>query len=378
MIVRQFYPWIGGAERQAQKLSQALIAQGMDVKVITGWWFRGTSQHEVVEGIPVYRNFTMWEMFGIRGLRKFGCYLYMITLMLYLWWHRHEYDLLHMHQLNYHTFVGALAGKWFNKKTIVKIANSGSYSDLLMMQQNAKLLGTRQMLPVALQTDFFVAITPLIVQELQEVGIPTTRILEIPNGVDVEKVEPKANYQLHDPVTLVFVGRLHPQKRLDLLLPAFKQAKLARPKLRWRLLLVGDGPLRESLETMAQELDSADEIIFCGETNDVPCYLTQADIFVLPSCGEGMSNALLEAMTYGLPCLASLDGGNNDIICPGENGLLVDCNDPDILAQGITGLIDNHAQRERLGQAARQTVENRFAIKHIAEQYITLYDKLVT
>ena len=377
MIVRQFSPWIGGTERQAQKLSQALIAQGVDVKVVTGWWFRGTPQQEIVEGIPVYRNFTMWDMFGIRGLRKFGAYLYMLTLFVYLWWHRYEYDLLHIHQLNYHAFVAVLAGKWLNKKTIIKIANSGSYGDLLMMQRNAKLFGTRQMLPVALHTDFLVAITPLIVQELRAAGVPMTRILEIPNGIEVGTFGPKADYRLHDPVTLLFVGRLHPQKRLDLLLPAFRQAKLARPKLTWRLLLVGDGPLRESLKIMAQELDSDDEVIFCGKTNDVPSYLALADIFILPSCGEGMSNALLEAMTYGLPCLVSRDAGNMDIICHDENGLLVDCENSDTLAQTIVNLADNCEWRERLGQTARRTVKDRFAMKRVIEQYIALYQELI-
>lgn len=377
MVVRQFHPWIGGTERQAQKLSRALMAQGVDVKVVTGWWFRGTPQQEIIEGIPVYRNFTMWEMFGIRGLRKFGAYLYLITLFAYLWRHRHEYDVIHVHLLNYHAFAAVLAGKWLKKKTIIKIANSGSRSDMARMRRNELIPGTRQMLPVALRADRFVAVSQIIVEELQAVGVPAERIVEIPNGVEVNAITPKLDYQLHDPVTLIFVGRLHPQKRLHLLLPAFQRAADARPKLRWRLLLVGDGPLGPSLEALVRELDGVGEVIFCGQTDDVQSYLAQADMFILPSQAEGMSNALLEAMAYGMPCIVSRDGGNLALIGDGENGRLVDGTDSDDLMQTIINLVDDDQQREQLGRAARQTIENDFAIECVAEQYVALYQELI-
>jgi glycosyltransferase involved in cell wall biosynthesis len=286
------------------------------------------------------------------------------------------YDLIHVHLLNYHAFAAVLAGKWFKKKTIIKIANSGSRSDIARMQRNELIPGMRQMLPVVLRADCFVALSQLIVDELRDAGVPSERIVEIPNGVEVNTIRPKQDYQLQDPITLIFVGRLHPQKRPDLLLSAFKKAATARPELRWRLLLVGDGPLRSSLETMAQESDIG-EIHFCGEVKDVYALLTQADLFVLPSQAEGMSNALLEAMACGLPCIASQISGNSDLIIDGENGRLVDCNETDDLVKIIIDMVDDGQQRKQLGEAARQAIEEYYSMEYVAKRYIKLYKALV-
>lgn len=378
MLVRLYYPWIGGTERQAHKLSLALKARGIEVTVATGWWFRHTPQRETIEGVPVYRNFTMWEMFGIRGLRKFGAYLYLITLLFYLWRRRREYDLIHVHLLNYHAFAAVLAGKWLKKRTIIKIANSGSRSDLVRMYRNELIPGTRQMLPLTLEADRFVAISRVIAEELRAAGVAPEKIVAIPNGVEIDAFRPKDDYRLHSPVTLIYLGRLHPQKRLDVLLRAFQQVAADRPKLCWRLLLMGDGPARSSLESMVQEFGGAGEVLFCGQTDDIFTYLTQADLFVLPSQTEGMSNALLEAMACGMPCIASRVSGNLDLIKDGQNGRLVDCGEVEGLAQAIVDLVDDDERREWLGRAARQTIEEGFTLERVVEQYITLYQNLLT
>src|SRR5688500_5627251 len=70
MVVRLFYPWVGGMERQAHKLAKSLTKRGVSVEISTGWWFRGTPQHEQLDGIPITRNTTLWDFFGIKGLRK--------------------------------------------------------------------------------------------------------------------------------------------------------------------------------------------------------------------------------------------------------------------------------------------------------------------
>lgn len=377
MVVRQYYPWVGGTERQAEKLSRALIDLGTDVKIITGWWFRGTPQQEIINNIPVYRNFTMWRMFDIRGLRKFGSYLYMLTLFTYLWRHRHHYDVIHVHMLNFHTFVSVLAGRWLKKKTLTKIACSHSYSDIRRMEENSTMPGTRHMLPTALKSDLFLALSSVGVEELQEAGIASEKIVTIPNGVEVKGIPAKMDYRLNDPITLVFVGRLHTQKGLDILLPAFNHIITARPDLSWRLLLIGEGPLRSQLEAMARQLDSGVEVVFCGTTDDVPAYLMQSDLFVLPSRAEGMSNALLEAMAYGLPCVATKISGNEDLIRHGENGLLVPSENEEKLAEAIVQLVDDEILRRRVGESARRTVETEYSIESIARRYLKLYDTLL-
>jgi glycosyltransferase involved in cell wall biosynthesis len=375
MIVRQYLPWVGGTERQAQMLSAKLIELGVDVRVVTGWWFQGTPRQEVIGTVPVFRNFTCWEMFGLKGLRKFGGYTYILSLFWHLWKHRHQYDLIHIHLLNYHAFPGVLAGRWWGKKTIIKIANSGQRSDIRRMQSNM-LPGQRQMLPVALGADRIVAINEEIIAELREVGVPPERIVVIPNGVEIDG-DYKRDYRLDSNVTVVFVGRLHPQKGLDVLLPAFKQVICSRPDLGWRLWLLGDGPLRTELEMMTKQLGIAQKVKFWGRVNDVSAYLAQADMFVLPSRAEGMSNALLEAMAYGLPCVATRISGNVGLIQHGETGLLVTPESETNLAEALIRLADDEILRQKVGRLARQTIESECSIDSIAKRYVELYNTLL-
>jgi glycosyltransferase involved in cell wall biosynthesis len=113
-----------------------------------------------------------------------------------------------------------------------------------------------------------------------------------------------------------------------------------------------------------------------GWVDDVLVYLQAADLFVLPSRAEGLSNALLEAMAAGLPVVATRVGGTADVIISGENGLLVPPEDASALAEALTSLFQNTARKEELGCAARRTVETRYAISSVAACYLELYQRL--
>ncbi len=375
MVVRQFYPWVGGTERQAQKLSAKLIELGVDVRVVTGWWFRGTPQREMIGPVPVFRNFTFWEMFGVSGLRKFGGYTYLLTLLWHLWRRRHDYDIIHVHLLNYHAFPAVLAGRWWGKKTIIKTANSGQGSDIRRMQSDM-LPGQRWMLPVTLTAHRLVAINVESVAELREAGTSPERIITIPNGVEVSGPS-KRDYALNGNVTAMFVGRLHSNKGLDVLLTAFQQVIRRRPDQGWRLWLVGDGPLRSQLEAQAADLGLAERMKFWGWVENVSSLLAQADVFVLPSRTEGISNALLEAMAVGLPCVATSIGGNVDLLQTHQAGLLVPPDDVNALAEALLSLGGTEALRAQLGRRARQMVEAHFSIDSVAQQYLELYHSLM-
>ena len=84
MVISQFHPIVGGAEKQAQLLGKTLIKKGVDVTIVTGRWVFGTPRNEIVDGIRVFRNFALWGMFGIKGLRTLGGLAYMLSLALHL------------------------------------------------------------------------------------------------------------------------------------------------------------------------------------------------------------------------------------------------------------------------------------------------------
>lgn len=376
MVVRLFYPWIGGTERQAHKLARELVDQQVPVELVTGWWFRGTSQEEGLDGIPVYRNHTLWQFFDIKGMRKFGGYLYILTLIWYLWRRRHDYDVIHVHGLNYHTFAAMLAGRWLQRKVIVKLANSGWASDIKKMRQDQQLALARYMLSTALQCDRFVALNKTVVQELTAAGVPGHKIVELPNGVEVDAITPKSDYTLHLPARITFVGRLHRQKGLDTLLQAFQKLRGQHPGEAIRLQLIGDGPLREELVALAEQLGIRPHVEFHGRSDEVLAQLQQADIFVLPSRAEGLSNALLEAMSCGLPLIASDVPGNIDVVEHRKNGLLFEVDEPGALAEQLRSLLTEPNLRRRLGREARRTVERDFSLSHVADRYRTLYRDL--
>ncbi|HUP76701.1 MAG TPA: glycosyltransferase family 4 protein [Acidimicrobiales bacterium] len=374
MVVRLFHPWVGGTERQAQKLARALADDGTDVQVVTGRWFRGTRRHEVIDGIPVTRNHTLWEFFGIKGLRKLGGYLYIVTLVWHLWRRRRTYDVIHVHGLNYHTFGATLAASLLDKPILTKLANSGAASDIDKMRHDRQLKFARLMLRRALSGDRFVALSGAIVDELRAAGVDRHRIVEIPNGVQVSAAT-RPGYQIVAPARVVFVGRLHPQKGLDTLLTAV-QMLLARDPNSIRVHLVGDGPARADLEALVARLAISPHVEFVGSTDDVDAYLDLADVFVLPSRAEGLSNALLEAMAKGLPVVASRIPGNAEVVDSGRDGVLFDVDDPADLAATLQTLIGDQALRERLGRAARRHVVEHFSFAEVARRYRNLYAEL--
>jgi len=173
------------------------------------------------------------------------------------------------------------------------------------------------------------------------------------------------------------VGRLHPQKRVAMLLQALKLAVQQRPDLSWQLKLAGTGPLDRKLKAMAGELAISRQVEFLGHVADVGALLDRSDLFVLPSASEGISNALLEAMARGLPCVVTDIPGNNEVIQNGENGILVKVDDAEALARAILGLAADDELRERLGRQARQTVETKYLLAGVTAKYMQLYEKLL-
>lgn len=380
MVVRLFYPWVGGTERQAHKLAMKLAKKNIRVELVTGWWFWGTPQRETIDGIPLFRNLTLWEFFGIRGLRKMGGYLYILSLLWYLWRRQADYDLVHVHGLNYHTFTAVLAGRWLKRKTLTKLANSGRASDVTRMRQNQKLALTQYMLPTALKCDCFVALNKEVVKELTKAGVPAHKIVELANGVEIDQITARSGYALHNPVRLVYVGRLHAQKGLDILLRACQQLRQQQGVGPICLQLVGDGPLKNELQQQAKQLGIREQVDFVGQTNheQVLEYLRRADIFVLPSRAEGISNALLEAMASGLPVVVSNVPGNVDVIENRKNGLLFEVDDADSLAMNLNSLLGQPDLRAQLGRLARRTVESHYSLDYVADRYIALYQTLLS
>jgi len=155
------------------------------------------------------------------------------------------------------------------------------------------------------------------------------------------------------------VSQLRSEKKVDRLIKAWQIVHTQEPKA--YCLIIGDGPLRNSLEKLVHELGVGSHIRFLGLQNDIPAILPNFDIFTLPSAYEGMSNAILEAMASGLPVIANNLKENQEVIDPAV-GILVDTQSPELYAKSLILLLGQPDLRHRLGQVARQKIAQHFKL----------------
>ncbi len=179
-------------------------------------------------------------------------------------------------------------------------------------------------------------------------GLRSRGSVIIPNGVDLQRFAPSAG---RCPGLICWTGRMAEQKNLELLL----RAVAGLPGIRLRL--IGDGPYRQQLVTLAQSLEVDVEWIGRVPNDELPRHLQEASLFVFPSRYEGDPKALLEAMACALPVIASDIPEHRSIIRPGENGLLSPLK-AEALRRHIQQILGEPLLGDRLGQAARRWVED--------------------
>jgi len=169
-----------------------------------------------------------------------------------------------------------------------------------------------------------------------------------------------------------------PKKGLGVLLQALAILLKHHRHVPWQLLIVGDGPSRNSLSAQCAQLGIEDHVVFAGERQDVPQILSNLDIFVLPSRYEGFGIAIIEAMAAGLPVIASAVGGIPEVVVHGQTGWLVPPGDPAALAQAIAQCAASPEQRSECGRRGYERVKRSFTIESAARRHEELYERLLT
>lgn len=218
-------------------------------------------------------------------------------------------------------------------------------------------------------------IAPAILSDLAEVGINRPRISSIPNGIPLG--EPILRCRPAQIRRLIWTGRLAAQKGIDILLSAL--AKVLAAGREFSLQIIGDGPDRPSLLKQCKMLGLGERIRFTGARPKemIRAKLADADVFVLPSRYEGMSNAVLEAMEAGLPVLLTRCGGVDQYI-DSKTGWICEPNDLQGLTACLFQMLDTPSELlSAMGTQARQLVERHFQIEKIARQNAVLFDDLI-
>jgi glycosyltransferase involved in cell wall biosynthesis len=369
MLISHFPPAVGGTERQAYGLAAGLAGAGHRVTVLT-LARPGAPAREMRDGITIERALTGTGR-GVLFAATYG-----LSILRHVRRLRPGHVILHAHHLYLEAMAAAYVSLRSGPPAIAKVACGGPDGDFARLKRT----GLTASLPLLHRLRRVVAVSTATEAELRAHGFPPDRIRRIPNGVDPVRFapapEPKAARQQvgFGPETVLFLGRLDAQKGLDVAFNAWARVAARRPTA--RLILVGDGPARPALETQAQRLRLGESVRFLGGRPDPEALLQASQIFLLPSRSEGMSNALLEAMATGLPCVASRIGGNTDLLEHGVSGLLTPPGDVVTLAEAVGALFEDPALRERLGTAARAVILERYSMDRVIRQYTELYARL--
>jgi sugar transferase (PEP-CTERM/EpsH1 system associated) len=222
----------------------------------------------------------------------------------------------------------------------------------------------------------------------QKVGIPRSRVAQIYNGVDSDRFRPAGERREDVPCAgfggpgkfvIGTVGRMQEVKDQLTLARAFARLVHDVPgaEQRLRLVMIGDGPLRERVRALLANAGVEQLAWLPGERDDVPRMMRSFDLFVLPSLAEGLSNTILEAMASGLPVLATDVGGNPELIEPGVTGSLVPRSDPDSMARAMRAYVESAELCRYQGSNARRAVERRFGMEAMAGAYMAVYDSML-
>ena len=228
--------------------------------------------------------------------------------------------------------------------------------------------------------DGIVAVSKMTMQTLQSfynLQVPTVNILR---GVEptalvsrITRKELRSQMGIPDDLpVIVFVGSLTQEKRLDRLFRIIQKTSEQVSPL--RLWLIGDGPLRNRLEQLSNELKIQELVQFLGTKDQIASYLAAADVFVLTSDTEGIPGVVLEAGFMGLPVVATRVGGVPECIVEGRSGYMVDPDNEEEFVSKLVHLLRSPKQRMEIGIYAQEWVRNNFTLDAIVPKYIEFYE----
>jgi glycosyltransferase involved in cell wall biosynthesis len=374
MLIQSFFPAVGGAERQALELSRSLAARGVAVTVLT-MRLPGTPAEETVDGVRVLR-------LRCPGPGYMRTFLFMAGAFFHLMRRKGGYEVVHVHLASSHAVAALLASRFTGSRTFVKLADGKAQNEITL---------SRATLPGRLKLAFFKKANPSLMVLNTEVldwlreqpGFGGLRLIPFRNGVDTsryspplyqEKLNAKAALGLGNSRVFLFVGRLDPKKRVRELVELW--AGIVSEKgaaAEARLVVVGTGGEAAAVRKTVDALGLADSVSLAGMKEDLRPYYRAADVFILPSIAEGLSNSMLEAMSCGLAVLASRVGGAREAVAEGENGFLFDPLNRGELKAHIMRFIAEPSLSVRMGERSREVAVSRYSMARVTDDLLDIY-----
>ena len=344
---------MGGSERLACAIAEAMLHNKYDVKVVALRTLDGPIKEQLsknnIQSIGMDlegRNhlISFWKLFKL--------------------FREEQPDIIHAHhvtQLVRIYWPARLAGV---KKIILTEHASYSFFVKKKLYILAKIFAKR----ADRVTTVYKGLEELFIKEF---NVNPKKVITIPNGVDVNKYQSKVTHVAGEILKIACVGRLVEAKDHTNLIHAVRNV-VDSGITNIHVNIIGDGPLRDQIISLIEENNLNKYISMLGNRTDIAKLLNMQDILILPSKREGFPMVILEAMSCGLPCIATRVGGVPDVINP-SNGWLVNKEDALALAGAIVNAYHHRANLPQMGKHARETIINSYAIKDVLKMYEAIF-----
>ena len=376
MLSQTFYPAIGGAEKQALELSRALVSRGVKVTVLTRR-IEGAPAEETMDGVLVRR-------LAVVGSGALDSFFFMVKRFFYLLSRAAEYDVVHVHLASSPAVAAVLAGRLTGRRTVIKLGGGKGVDEITLSMKTG--LGR-------LKLKFFQWAGPELLVMNSEVydwlkGEPAfsgLKLARFKNGVDTgrysplsyqEKISAKAAMGFENSTIFLFVGRLSPEKRVREFVEVWAEffaEEMIKPKM--RLVIVGKGSEREGIENAVRDLGVGGTVTLAGAKDDLRPYYGAADVFVLPSISEGLSNSMLEAMSSGAAIMAGNVGGAREAVEDGINGFLFDPVSRQAIKACLKKFMADKTIPLKMGERARETAVKKYSMARVLDELLEIYQK---
>ena len=366
-------------------LAKELVKGGIAVCVVAPQDVN-TKTHEFVDGVEIHR-FQYWltragqrvaygagmpDNIAKSVLAKIQLPLFMLLFFIKGVTVAKECDLIHAQFL-----LSGVVGVWIKKITRRELIITAHGSDVYMIPEAG--LFQKSYIRAISNANAIITVSNANKERLTTLGLPGDKIIVIPNGIELSMFNNTiSTLRVHEAgIQIVWVGRMVEVKGLEYLFSAMRIIVSSYPNS--KLTLIGDGPLKDKLERLAGALSLTENITFIGyvKNTEVPQYLKEADIFVLPSLSEGFPVVIPEAMAAGKPIVASNVGGISDAVTDGVTGFLVAPENAEWLAEKLIYLIEHPEVSVSMGKAGRKKVEEQFTWGEIAKRTIEMYMALL-
>jgi glycosyltransferase involved in cell wall biosynthesis len=274
--------------------------------------------------------------------------------------------------------VGRLIGRGSARRTVYTVHGvADGLSDLVA--GNARVaprgrwdrlqyLSSERWLDRLTPTEIVVVCRPVARYAIEHARLPAARVHVVPNGTDADRFHPGPDGS-SDASTVVWLGLMQRVKRLDVLVRAVAQLSGVR------LVLAGDGPERDLIRRLVDELGVDDRVSMLGHVDDPVPVLQAGAVFALPSAAEALPLSLLQAMSCGLPAVASSVGGIPDVVRPGIDGLLIRPDDVDALTDALRRLLDDAELRRTMSKHARERILAGFTLSTCVDGLLDIYTR---